>query len=295
MVLDSEFQEECAMSRRKAFTLIELLVVIAIIAVLIGLLLPAIQKVREAAARIYSTNNLKQIALATHSFADVESGRIPDTAGDKEGVRPGESVLQALLVYIEQGTLHRAIKTREILYPYAPVKTYMSTADPSIPDRYKMYNDPASYGANGLIFRSEMRFPIALSDGTSNTILFAEHYAFGCSGIRNPPNPVYRRIFETSTDSIGSRTASFADYGTTGGPYSLNRDGTYFLEPPRWNFEVRPAVYKCDPLLPQTPHSGGMLAAIADGSVRTLGAGMSNRTFWHAVTPKGGEVLGNDW
>src|SRR5437773_11579383 len=84
---------------RRGFTLIELLVVIAIIAVLIGLLVPAVQKVREAAARAECTNNLKQIGLGWHNFHDTYR-KFPSVA-----TSGGRSIFRVLLPYIEQGAL----------------------------------------------------------------------------------------------------------------------------------------------------------------------------------------------
>src|SRR5438128_8139769 len=95
------------MSGRRAFTLIELLVVLAIIAILIALLVPAVQKVRDAAARVQCLSNLRQIGTALHNYHDVHKGFPP--AGTY-GLGVGDwSIHARLLPFIEQEPLHRQI------------------------------------------------------------------------------------------------------------------------------------------------------------------------------------------
>jgi type II secretory pathway pseudopilin PulG len=283
-------------------TLLELLVVIAIIGVLIAILLPAVQKVREAALRVESKNNLKQIVLATHHVANNHAGRLPtvDGSGPVNGI--AESLFFTLLPYVEEENLYHVMKAGQ--QPKASnhaVKCFLSPADPTLIGSL----DPgglSSYGANARVFRSNPRLPNTFKDGTSNTIAFAEHYAFGCNGAQfnwfYMLNPM---TFEGGT----ARRATFADYDTTMGTYDPATNDVYPVttgNPPSsigsvsgLTFQTRPSTEDCDPRIPQTPHSSGMLVALADGSVRVVTSNISPRTFWGAVTPASGEVLGDDW
>jgi prepilin-type N-terminal cleavage/methylation domain-containing protein len=195
------------------FTLIELLVVIAIIAILIGLLVPAVQKVREAAARIQSANNLKQMVLASHNCADTNKGVLPPTQGSyPTGQDPNwgapynpshfGTVLYWLLPYIEQENVYHEWEINgngghngNSWWSSAIIKTYQAPGDPSLPGSGATWccgqdgtgRGATSYAANWHVFRGGwdedwqyggvMRFPAGILDGSSNTIFFAERYS----------------------------------------------------------------------------------------------------------------------
>ena len=296
--------------KKRAFTLIELLVVIAIIGVLIGLLLPAVQKVREAAARSESSNNLKQLGLAVQNFNDT-MGYLPPAIGWKPKPDSVDGIDGTahfyVLPYMEQDALYKQSYGTYTQYDYSTwppkttqhptayygansrgtIKTLQSTLDVTI---YGYSGDPStSYLANAEVFDGQRKIQ-TITDGSSNTMLFAEGNAYCYSYSQS--NGVWKY-----TERIGVWNYMNEAYTSqNNGSWSYTYYGPTFKRyggSPK-PFEVRPG-YNCNAFLPQAFSSGGVLVGLGDGSVRNVNPGVSLTTWQAAITPDGGEVLGSDW
>lgn len=265
---------------RQGLTLIELLVVVAIFAILIAVLLPAVQRIRETAARLESSNNMKQIALAIHDFAGVHRERLPSV---------DQSVYGPLLPYLEQGAVLEQVK--ETPGPVGRIALFISPADPTSPQALRRHDGGTSYAANALVFERNPQFTSRFRDGTSNTIMLAEHYSL-CQ------DSEFVAFMSQFAVGFAWRRPTFADIvdvrpKTTGNPpVSV---GEWGHEVVAMTFQVAPYPQNCNPFIAQTPHTSGMLVALGDGSVRTLAPSISEQTYWGAVTPNRGEILGADW
>src|SRR5262249_48066559 len=160
---------------RQGFTLIELLVVIAIIAVLIGLLLPAVQRVREAAARAQAQNRLHQLALAVehyHSTARFLPNYLDPIGDDPERLSVTTTSVK-ILPYIEETAVYRDVLANGPIAVEVIVKTYLGPLDQTSPDDKGL----TGWVTNGLlVLKPRVSLPGATPDGASNTLLFTERY-----------------------------------------------------------------------------------------------------------------------
>jgi prepilin-type N-terminal cleavage/methylation domain-containing protein len=297
--------------KRKGFTLIELLVVIASIAILIGLLLPAIQKVRQAAARIQTANHLKQLSLAAHNV-ESSAGRLPPAVGrfGKTGSTGFElSMFVHLLPYIEQQALEdlaAADPTGGNGWGQRIVLTYRAPLDPTQsnglgPGGFGVGNLVANYQVFGLPAANRMNGSTTIAsgfpDGTSNTILFATKY-----GRCGPVNPFVGEplgsawpLINFPPNSVLTAGAFFA-YSTpsiTGFIPDASGVGVTFQSAP--THPPQTGTVGCDPNYAQAFTAGGLQVSLADGSVRTVSPSVSGLTWRNALLPADGLTLGNDW
>jgi prepilin-type N-terminal cleavage/methylation domain-containing protein len=304
------------LAQHRAFTLVELLVVIALIAVLIGLLLPAFQMVREAASLISCRNRLKQIVLAAHNFESAHN-RLPPLVGGP-GFSPTFATVDGptpifLLPYLEQESLYRSMYNPRNgrIYagwegnpgganPYtAIIPMFLCPSDPSTNGGRSLFVQDwaiASYAANGQVFADTdargyqlywdaRRQTSAIQDGSSNTILFAEKYA-------NCANDQIR-----GSNLWGSRLPPFTPLFMSDATTVVGHGDAYVGEQATARFQVQPKPYEsaCDPYRAATPHRAGIVVGLADGSVRVLTAGLSTRTWWLACYPNDGQSMPSDW
>lgn len=268
-------------SKRPGFTLIELLVVIAIIAILIGLLVPAVQQVRVAAARTSTSSNLKQCALATHTAHD-QFKKMPPAYGIYGGRTATFSY--HLLPFVEQVNLYNKPGDGTAIVP-----AYLAALDNSAINNgagaqnfgvnIRLFYTNGGYGQLGGDIRLAVKPPLvyprftAMTDGSSNTLLMATKYMVCGKG--------------TSLGAGGSYWAQ---------SYSSNPPlGAFFGE--SGTFQVAPTVANCVPGngAAQSYSMAGIQVALCDASVRTIATGMAPATWGSALTYAGNEVLPAEW
>jgi prepilin-type N-terminal cleavage/methylation domain-containing protein len=258
---------------RRGFTLFEVLVVLVLLILALGLLLPLVQKVREAADRVKCQNNLKQLVLACHN-CDATYGKVPPSVGSFVAASSDGTLQFYLLPYLEQDKLYKdgadadggfSVWNKDVYSKNVPV--FLCPADASGGDAH-LYNGwlaTTSYASNFMVFGLAGAKFSSITDGLSNTIFFAERYQI-CN--ETPCAWAYSGESEWAPIFAYSNVAKF---------------------------QSQPAQAQCNPALAQAIHPGGLQVGMGDGSVHTVDTSLSPQTWWRACCPNDGLVLGEDW
>lgn len=281
--------------KRTAFTLVELLVVIAIIGILIGMLLPAVQSVRDAARRTDSSNRLRQFVLATHSFENALNDLPPSITTVTEEKYIRGSVFLQILPYLEAQNLLNLTQDTGNYYGVYRLKLDFFVNPCDISEGANGIIEHVPWGEYGLIgyagnYQSlgwirdnddqQIKAMRDMYDGTSHTIFFTEKYmsARNADYYANPDYWYY---------NIWAYGEEFW--------YEWNPIFAAYIVGPESKFQTNPTQNSPDatvnPLLASAPRSSGILTAFGDGSTMMLNSSIDPDSWWALCTPDQGEVV----